>query len=236
MSDIKKFMFDANDFTNITSTADIVTYTEEQLLLAKKQSFNAGKTEGVAETKQQQEEFIGKLLQQSLTSIDNLSKEEDRREIEKSIDAVRLTTRIIEKILPSMAEEHAIKDIETTIVESIKARKDEPRIIIKVAPQHLEAIQNRTKDIINEKDLHGKVTIEAEEGISPTDCKIEWGDGGAERLYEDLLAKIEKELNTTMAGLKQNIEGITGEPYPEEPEQPPEEEIKETEQQTEEQE
>ncbi len=227
-------MFDANDFTNIKSTADIVTYTEEQLLLAKEQSFKAGKAEGVAETKQQQEELIGKLLQQSLTAIAELSKEEDRREVEKSIDAVRLTTRIIEKTLPSLAEEHTIKDIETTIVESIEARKDEPRILIKVAPQHLEAIKTRTKSIIDEKDLHGKVIIEADERISPTDCKIEWGDGGAERLYESLLEKINKELQRTMAGLKQNVEEITGEPYPAEPEPPVEETAEtETEQQTE---
>lgn len=232
-------MFDANDFTNITSTADIVTYTEEQLLLAKEQSFKAGKVEGVSETKQQQEELIGKLLQQSLTAIENLSKEEDRREVEKSIDAIRLTIKIIDKTLPALADEHSIKDIEATIIESIKARKDEPRIVIKVAPQHLEAIQSRTKQIIEEKDLHGKVIIEAEESISPTDCKIEWGDGGAERLYEELLAKIEQELQKTMIGLKQKVEEITGEPYPEEPEpeiKAEEEETTQTEQLTEEQE
>ncbi len=236
MSDIKKFMFDANDFTGITSTADIISYTEEQLLIAKDQSFKAGKAEGVKETREQQEELIGKLLQQSLTRIEEISREEDRREVEKSIDAVKLTIQIIDKTLPALAEEHAIKDIEATIIDSIEARKDEPRIIITVAPEHLEAIKERTKSILDEKDLHGNVIINSEESISTTDCKIEWGNGGAERLYEELLAKIEHELQKTMAGLKQNVEKITGEPYPEEPEQKTEEipeETKETEQKTE---
>lgn len=208
MSDIKKFMFDANDFTNITSTANIITYTEEQLLLAKEQSFKEGKAEGVKETRQQQEELISKLLQQSLQKIETLSIEEDRREVEKSIGTVKLTIQIIDKLLPALAKEHAIKDIEATIIDSLKARRDEPRIIITVAPEHLEAITNRVKPILDEKDLHGKVIINSEEDIPSTDCKIAWGNGGAERLYETLLANIGQELQKTIKGLEQKVEEI----------------------------
>ena len=204
MTDAKKFLFDTNNFDR--SKPEVVVYSEEQLVLAKNQSLAAGKAEGVKETQKQQETKISELIQKTLALAEKMAKNEDRREIEKSVDAVKLTMQVISKLLPGFAQQYSVSEIENVIIQSIEARKDEPRIAVTVPTAHLEALKTRLDTMTSGKDFAGKVILIADDGLAATDCRVEWADGGAERLYERLYSQIENEFTKAIAGMNAALE------------------------------
>lgn len=196
---MKKFLFDTNNFDKEKPSA--VTYTEEQMALARTQSFAQGKAEGVQEARAQQEEAIAAALQEIGARAGKLAADEDRREIEASISAVRLAMRVAHKLLPQFAQKYALGEIERVILESIEVRRDEPRVAVTVPSQHLEALKGRIDALALEKGFAGKVILIGDDHLSPSDCRVEWADGGAERLYERLFSQVENEFAKAIAGM-----------------------------------
>lgn len=204
MTETKKFLFDTKNFDE--TKPEVTLYTEEQLALAKSQSLAAGKADGIKETRAQQEELIAGLLQKVLAQAERLAKNEDRREVEKCIDAARLTMRIIHKLMPGLAGQHALGEIERVITQSIEARRDEPRLAIVVPTVHLEALRARVDALTLDKSYAGKLILISDDNMPPTDCRVEWADGGAERLYERLLSQVDNELAKAVSGMNATIE------------------------------
>lgn len=203
MTDVKKFLFDNKNFDNVAPEA--ATYSEEQLTLAKTQALAQGKAEGLKEAKQQQEEQISGLMQKMLAHVEKLAKNEDRREVEKCIDATNIVMRAIHKLMPALSGQYALPEIEKMIVQAIEARRDEPRIVVTVATVHLEALKGRLDALTLEKSYAGKIIVIADDAMAPTDCRVEWADGGAERLYERLVSQIDTELAKALAGMNASL-------------------------------
>lgn len=200
MTDAKKFLFDNNDFSKVKSTVE-PSYNEEQLLLAKNQGYAQGKDDGVRETRQQQEDALAKILDKAIASLGQLAVSEDAREIEKCMGAASLAMKIVHRLLPKFAETYALPEIESVIIQSLEARRDEPRIAITVPTTHLEALRTRIDELALEKGFAGKTILIADDNMAPTDCRVEWADGGAERLYERLFSQIENEFAKAMTGM-----------------------------------
>ena len=60
-----------------------------------------------------------------------------------------------------------------------------------------------------ERGFAGKLILIAEDNLGPSDCRVEWADGGAERLYERLFAQIEMEFAKAIAVMQKTIETDT---------------------------
>jgi len=204
MTDVKKFLFDTNNFDN--TKPEIVVYSEEQVELLKNQTLAQGKADGVKETKQKQEEVISQLLQKMLTHVEKMAKNEDRREVEKCADAVKLALQVVHKMLPGFAQQYAVSEIERVIAQTIEARRDEPRIAVIVPTVHLEALKERVDALSNGKAYAGKIILIADDALPATDCRVEWADGGAERLYERLLSQIDAEFTKALTGMNMTLE------------------------------
>lgn len=214
MSELKKFLFDTNDFNDEAIIAAENAYTEEQLLLAKEQGFAQGKEEGVQQTRAQQEERIAHLLQNSLAYIDALIAMENRREVEKHLQALDIALKVINKTVPAIAKEKALEEIETNIKANLKIRKDEKLINIYVPQEHLEQLQKRINDEISQKGYSTQINIVGDAGLATTDCRMEWVNGGTEKAFAQLLENIEKEFISAKAGLDIEAKKADEQPAP----------------------
>lgn len=189
----KKFLFDSHDFDKTGPSPDDPVYTEDQIVVAKTQSFEQGKSEGLQEASQSQQQEIVKCLQKTITMLEQLILAEERRELDQMASTVRLTARVTSKLLPQFAEKFSIAEIERVIVEAVEARRDEPRIAITVPTAHLEELKGKIDGLAMEKGYGGKVILIADDNLAPTDVRVEWADGGAERVFERIYAQIEME-------------------------------------------
>ena len=205
MTNAKKFLFDTHDFDQVRSKPGKKAYTEEHLLLTKEQSFILGKTEGMKIARQQQEERLADLLQKTLAVAEKLASAEERREVEKCIDATKLAVQVIRKLLPKFALQYAIHEIEHVAAQTIENKKNEPRITVTVPAEHLSALKIRLDALAAEKLYSGKIVLLADAGLPATDCRVEWADGGAERIYERLFSQIEDKFDKAISAMKAGL-------------------------------
>lgn len=206
---MKKFLFDTNNFDKAkVPEGELPLYTEEQMRLAREQSQQHGRDTGLSEARQRQEEHIAATLEKIAASLVDLAAREEERDIQRMMDATRLAMSVTHKLLPQFAQKFSLTEIERVILQSIEARKDEPRVAVIVSSTHLEALKARIDALAHEKGYAGKLIIVADDHLAPTDCRVEWADGGTERLYERLFAQIETEFAKAIAGMQATIDSI----------------------------
>lgn len=208
--EMKKFLFDTNDFDKpAPAEKPAASYSEEQLVLAKTQAYAQGKQDAAAEARAAQEVQTQKTLEQLLAHLERLIAAEDRREIENMAAATKLAMRVTHKLLPQMAERFSLPEIERVILASLEVRKDEQRIAVMLPVQHMEALKERIDSLALERGFAGKLILIADDNLGPSDCRVEWADGGAERMYERLFAQIEMEFAKAIAVMQKTIETDT---------------------------
>jgi flagellar assembly protein FliH len=205
MTDAKKFLFDTHDFSQVQSKVDMKIYTEEEMQMAQNQSFALGEIGGLKKAKQQQEEQIAGLLQKTLLLMEKLAQAEDRREVEKCVAAAKLTMQVTRKLLPQFSLHNALREIEHVVSRALEDKEDEPRIAVTVPAAHLDALKARIDAVAAEKFYAGKIILLADDTLPPTDCRVEWADGGAERLYERLFSQIEDKFAKAVSTMEANL-------------------------------
>jgi len=95
--------------------------------------------------------------------------------------AIQVGLAIARKLLPELSRRHGLAEIEAMIGTCVSDLIDEPRLVIRVADDDLDAISERLDPITSRRGFGGKVVLLAEPAVAPGDCRIEWADGGAER-------------------------------------------------------
>lgn len=205
---MKKFLFDTNNFDKARREGADAVYSEEQINLARTQARADGKAEGVKETRQQQEELTAKSLDRIALLMEKLAAAEEKRDIERMTDATKLAMRVAHKLLPQFAQKFALQEIERVILSAIEARKDEPRVAVMVSAAQLDPLKSRVDALALEKGYAGKLILIADDNLGPSDVRVEWADGGAERLYERLFAQVESEFAKAIAGMNATMEKL----------------------------
>ncbi|MDY0009134.1 MAG: FliH/SctL family protein [Bdellovibrionales bacterium] len=211
--EMKKFLFDTHDFDKTEpetpAAPAVMTYSEDQLMLAKTQAYAQGKQEAALEAQAAQELQTHRLLESMIAQAERLIAAEDRREIESMAQATKLAMRVTHKLLPQMADRFALTEIERVILASLDVRKDEQRIAIMVSPAHMDTLKSRIDALAMERGFAGKLILIADDTLGVSDCRVEWADGGAERMYERLFAQIETEFAKAIAVMQKTIEPDT---------------------------
>lgn len=204
--EMKKFLFDTNDFDKPPVIEEpAISYSEDQLMMAKTQAYAQGKNEAANEARTSQETHTHRLLEQLIAQVAQLVAAEDRREIESMAAATKLAMRVTHKLLPQFSERFSLEEIERVLLASLDVRKDEQRIAVMVPAQHLEALKGRIDRLALERGFAGKLILVADDTLGPSDCRVEWADGGAERLYERLFAQIETEFASAIALMQKTL-------------------------------
>ena len=82
-------------------------------------------------------------------------------------------------------------DVEAALRESMHQAIGEPRIILRAAPDVIEALKERIDTIAHESGYEGRVLTAADPTIKGADCRIEWRGGGSERSEAAIQAALE---------------------------------------------
>ncbi len=140
----------------------------------------------------------GRLAQAAETLVSSLAslaarEEELRRETETR--AVELLRMVAAKAVPALVRKEPLADLEAMVVDCLREAADEPRIVLRVAPDLFEPMRRRLDSIAQGHGFAGKFVLLVDESIGPADGRLEWADGGAERNT----ARIARELDAALA-------------------------------------
>ncbi|PZQ44557.1 MAG: flagellar protein FlbE [Micavibrio aeruginosavorus] len=212
MNQDRKFFFDKNIFDAPPKNEEEVvedlpppppTFSEEELSAAKDIAFEQGRQLGQKEQIESREQFVAQSLEKIAENFSRLFAAETMRENIFEKEALRLGVMIVDLLFPSLNERvghgEALKAIEKTLAEHRKTK--EIKICVPAGLKgEVETLISRLRASEHEEVLWRVIEDPA---LSPGDCTMEWGDGGAVR-----------DSVRTARDIRSHLEALLGGPLP----------------------
>ncbi len=158
-----------------------IGFSRAELNAAVAQARAEGHAAGLAEATAQREQRIGEALTSSAERLAALfaAKDAARRDGERA--TIELTRAIVGKLFPALVRQGALADLEALVAQCMREAIAEPRLVLRVPDTAFEAAQQRMAPLAASLGYPGKLIILVDEALGPSDCRVEWADGGAER-------------------------------------------------------
>lgn len=101
--------------------------------------------------------------------------------------AVVMARKLAEKALEATPDE----DIAAMITDVLSHMDAEKRLLLKVNPHIMEALQPKLEVLAQAAGFHGTIEVRGVPELAPTDARLTWQEGGAQRIFDHLAAQIE---------------------------------------------
>ena len=160
---------------------EVVTYSEEELNGAREQAFQAGREEGVREAADATEQQAASALQAIGESLPEIFQLQQGANDAHARNAVMVAVAIVRKVFPDLNRKGALGEVERVIEVSMEKLMDPARIVIRVNEELRDGLAQRIEAATVGGGFQENMTVLADAGVAPGDCRIEWSDGGAER-------------------------------------------------------
>ena len=171
----------------------------------------AGRQEAVASIEKQLLNGLGRLVEQMGVLSDN----QTRFQHALTERGVELALKATRKMFPALARRDGLVEIEALLADCLLEAKAEPKILVQVSDALAEPFRERIDALASKAGYQGIVTVLADDTLGPADCRIEWADGGAERVAQHMW----REFDSATQRIFSDSEDDT---IPEPPREPPE--------------
>jgi flagellar assembly protein FliH len=199
MAAVEKFLFDTCfDKPDPRGTAPAQpaapTFTEQDLEEARRTAFAAGEAEGHARAAQERESLVAGAMARIDAQMARLHQDLGERLSQIERRAVEAAVTLVRKLLPGLARERDMSEIEALIENCLRSLLDEPRVVIRVPDSLLDPLKERIATLGERSGYAGRVVLVVDRSLGASDCRVEWADGGAERDTAHVWAEAEKAL------------------------------------------
>lgn len=204
----QKFFFDLNHFDDeaedvVEETEDLPppppTFSEAELEAARKEAYDKGKRDGLAEAEASREKFVAGIFENISKGMATLFEAEEERSKRYEAEAVHLSRAIFRKLFPTLNARFGAEEVAAVITRVMERQEEQPQIMIEVHPDHVGEIETLLAARPHSFAARGSYTVTGNEKLDHGDCRIQWAAGGAHRRAGYLAEEIEKELDQVLA-------------------------------------
>jgi flagellar assembly protein FliH len=130
-----------------------------------------------------------------VSGLASLAERSDEFRRETETRAIELLRAVVGKAVPALVRKEPLADLEAMVIECLREAADEPRIVLRIAPDLFEPMRRRLDAIAHGHGFGGKFVLLVDESIGPADGRLEWADGGADRNA----ARLARDLDAALA-------------------------------------
>lgn len=167
------------------------TFSAEDLQKARDAAYAegeaAGRQDAVNSIEKQLLNGLGRMVQQ----LGALTGNQARFQQELTEKSVELALKATRKMLPALAQRDGLAEIEALLRDCLQEAREEPRIVIHVAEPLLAPFRERLDEMARHAGYGGAITLLDDDALGPADCRVEWANGGAERIAERMWQEFE---------------------------------------------
>jgi flagellar assembly protein FliH len=167
------------------------TFSLAELEAAKEAAHAAGIAAGLESAREGYERLAAQALAEASRKMDALDLAQAESSAATRRNAVEVAVTIVRKLLPRLEARHGIAEVEQLVGECLNQLFDEPRVVIRVHESLLEVLRDRVEALAQSAGFPGRLILIADDTIGPGDCRVEWADGGAERLGDRIWRDID---------------------------------------------
>jgi flagellar assembly protein FliH len=166
-------------------------FSEEELEAARREAYDHGLAAGEEAARHSKEEALNALLKAVMAETMDIAGRQAKANDGLGDTAIQVALAVCTKMLPTLMERHGTDEIEAVIRQCLGDLMDEPRIVVRVSDDILDDIRDRVDRITAETGYAGAFVLLADAALAPGDCRVEWADGGAERLGNQVWRDVE---------------------------------------------
>jgi flagellar assembly protein FliH len=179
-------LFDT-DFSDLEANAlKEEKYSKEDIAAAKQEALKMAR----AELKGFEEKRAADLLAEMSVKLTALSAARAEDLQSATVSAVDIAVAMCRKMLPALAAQNALTEIESHISRTLAEVHGEPRVVVRVSEDNVAALQSGIEGLSS--GLDGEIVLVADDRLPATDCHVMWADGGSERDVQRTWAEIDK--------------------------------------------
>jgi len=179
------------------------TFSEEELTLAREQAYDQGRQAGHQEAAQSLEQMTGMALATAAHHLQALGAAQAADAEELARQGAAIATAMVRKLHPEFARRFGLAEIEAAVLDCLSHLDRTPKVTIKVAPEMAEAVKEKVEGLAERAAFDGKLGVVGDPSLAPGDCRVEWGDGGAERDQSRAWALIDQAVEAALGDLAQ---------------------------------
>jgi flagellar assembly protein FliH len=90
--------------------------------------------------------------------------------------------------MPELEQRHGLGEIERVVREGVAKSLDESRIVIRVPLDTVDGLRDHLAALARDAGFEGRVLVLGDQMLGPSDVRVEWSDGAAERVGTRLWA------------------------------------------------
>jgi flagellar assembly protein FliH len=202
MATPRKYLFDQSfDHTNgpvavrFHRNPTEPTFTRTELEAACAKAREEGHQAALSEAAAAIEGQLAQAAEALVSGLAALAVREDEHMREAEARAIEFLRMVAAKAVPALARKEPLADLEVMVVDCLREAADEPRIVLRVAPDLFEPMRRRLDAIAQGHGFAGKFVLLVDESIGPADGRLEWADGGAERN----VARVARDIDAALA-------------------------------------
>lgn len=166
-------------------------YTEDELneavSQAKAESYEEGRRAAEDEETKKQNillEEIKNQLMMIFAGLENKAAELEKTSLEFAAAAVR-------KVLPTLEKERAEAEVKTFLADNFANFSAQESLSFAFHPDTVALVANSLGRLAEQNDFEGKIAVHKDVSLGPSDCRVEWKNGGVERVASKILGKID---------------------------------------------
>jgi flagellar assembly protein FliH len=177
------------------------TFSEEEMAAARKQAYEKGKHDGIAEALAGVEQRTSVVLDKVAGAVETLFATQAKDNEALARDTAHLALAVARKLFPKLYEAHGLGEI-VGVTEAILANLiREPRLVVLANEANTEPLRARLTDFLAKRGFSGTLDVRSDATLGPADCRIEWMGGDAARDTTALFAEIESIVERHVGGM-----------------------------------
>lgn len=176
------------------------TYSEEELTLARDQAFEGGRQAGFQEAEASTERRMATALEALAAQLAVIKAAQDEANDLMMKDAVTVAVAVMRKLAPEWIRRNGLDEIENVVQQCLAQIDKDIRVTIRTNPLECDAVRDRAQRVALETSFDGKLIFSPDSRVNPGDCRLDWGDGGAERDQARIWAEIDAIVARALGG------------------------------------
>lgn len=185
-------------------------FSAEELEAAKLAAYAEGEVAGRNAAYGEHQQNIEQALQAIAGILGKIANAEERSRIAARKEATELAATIARKLAGRLIARQPQDEIEALVLRCMDDMRDEPRLVVRAAESVVQLLDQRVDQLVAQSGFGGKVVLVPDDTMAPTDCRIDWADGSAERHQAALEQEVDQAVERYVAGLQAQL----GEPQP----------------------
>jgi flagellar assembly protein FliH len=204
MKPASKFLFDTSfDFDAPAAPVEAVpvppeppaapppAYGEAELAAARQEGYAKGRAEGEAAAHATAERAAATALAAIAQALPLLAEQIDAGVTAAARLMLEITLAGLRRVMPELGRRGGLVEIESLLQQTIVHLREESRVAVRLNESQLDKLRDRLDAVAQAAGFEGRFVLLADEEIAPGDCRIEWADGGVERVAARVWSDIE---------------------------------------------